>query len=100
MNSFRVICIDDSNRPNDIPTSKWIKKGQPYTVIQVDKIRLQGGMLGFKLAEIDLDSCFPYQYFAASRFGVPKEDQVGVEEYLESLLKEIKKEVVEQPQLT
>lgn len=94
---FRVICIRDEDRPDGIPTSKWIKKGELYTVIAVDKMRMQNNQLGFKLQEIDLDGCFPYQYFAATRFGIPMEDQVIVENYLEKLLKEgkEKEELVE-----
>jgi hypothetical protein len=68
---FKVICLDDKNRPDGIPTSKWVKKGEPYTVIQVTKLDLQNGLLGFKLAELNIDDCLPYQYFAATRFGVP-----------------------------
>lgn len=67
---FKVICIDDKNRPDGIPTSKWVVKGQPYTVIEVAKLNLQGGLLGFKLEEINIDDCLPYQYFAATRFAI------------------------------
>lgn len=97
---FKVICINDSNRPDGIPTSKWVKKGESYTVIEVAKMRIQGGLLGFKLEEINIDSCFPYQFFAASRFGIPiplKQDET--QELLDKLLEEAKKEAVEQPQL-
>lgn len=27
-----VMCVDDSNRPNDIPETEWVKKGENYTV--------------------------------------------------------------------
>lgn len=93
MSPFRVVCIDDTGRPDGIPTSKWIKKDEIYTVIQVDKIRLQGGMLGFKLAEIDLDSCFPYQYFLHKRFAPvagPTSGQIWAEQELTRLLEEAK----------
>jgi hypothetical protein len=48
---------------------------------------MQGGMLGFQLAEIDLSDCVPYLYFAASRF---KEKEPVVEK------KEEKVEVLEE----
>lgn len=90
---FEVICIDDTNKPNDIPLSKWIKKGNKYTVIEVSKMRIQGGLLGFKLEEINLTDCFPYQYFAARRFAVlVSPGQTWVEEELSRLLEEAKKE--------
>lgn len=97
MQPFKVICIDDRDKPETIPSSKWIKRGKEYTVIQVDKIRLQGGMLGFKLAEINIDDCVPYQYFAARRFGIPIDpSQLWVEQELDRLLKEAQKETLEE----
>jgi hypothetical protein len=70
---FDVICINDSNRPNEIPTSKWVVNGNRYFVIEVGRMLIQGGLLGFKLAEISLDGCEPYQFYAASRFGITQE---------------------------
>lgn len=97
--AFKVICVNDLHRPDGIPSSRWVKKGETYTVIHVAKLHLQGGMLGFKLAEINIDDCFPYQFFAANRFAIP----VGpgddwAEQELNRLLEEVKKEVVEEPQ--
>ena len=86
------ICINDSQRPNDIPTSKKKKKGQEYTVISVWKMNMQGGILGFELAEINLDGCAPYKYYAANRFRIKelpkeekKEEKVEVEELAEAI---------------
>tara|TARA_R110000868_G_scaffold8307_3_gene43400 strand:- start:12885 stop:13190 length:306 start_codon:yes stop_codon:yes gene_type:complete len=93
MESFRVVCVDDSDRPDGIPLSKWVKKGDWYTVIHVAKLLIQGGKLGFKLAELNIDSCFPYQFFAANRFGIPHEsDQFWAQNELERLLEEAKEE--------
>lgn len=94
---FKVICLDDSKRPNEIPTSKWIKRGAEYTVIEVTKMRIQGGILGFKLAEVNIDEYFPYQYFAATRFGIPLQGQMWAEQELARLLEEAKKEAIEEP---
>lgn len=90
---MKVICINDSDRPNDIPLSKWVKKDQVYTVIEVAKLSMQSGKLGFKLAEINLDGCFPYLYYAASRFRpvVPTQNE-WTENTLERLLEEAKEE--------
>lgn len=71
---FNVICINDSHKPNDIPTSQWIVKNREYFVIEVCKMKIQGGLLGFKLAEINLDGCAPYQYYASNRFGITKQE--------------------------
>lgn len=67
---FTVVCINDAERPNDIPISKWVVKGKEYTVIKIDRMLLQGGAVGFQLAEIDLRDCVPYLYFSAHRFGI------------------------------
>jgi len=61
-----VTCIDDSNRPADIPLSAWITKGEKYTV--VDAFHGFGGVLIFQLAERDLTPYFPYKGFDAKRF--------------------------------
>lgn len=100
MDKFTVICIDDDNRPNDIPSNRWPKKGEKYKVIEVAKMRVQGGILGFKLAEINIDDCFPYQYFSASRFGLPIQIKGNqTEAMLEKLLEEAKREAIEEPQI-
>ena len=84
------ICIDSSNRPNDIPTSKWVVKGNEYTVVKAAKMNVQGGILGFQLAEIDLSDCVPYLYFAASRFKekepLPEKEEEKVKELVEELI--------------
>ena len=64
---FKVTCIDDSGRPNEIPLSKWVRKGNVYTVIAYT-IMVQQNTLGFFLDEIDLSGCEPYRTFHSSRF--------------------------------
>lgn len=68
---FKVICIHDEDRPNDIPTSRWVVKGEEYTVIKVERMNMQGNAIGYELEEIDLSPCFPYTRFGAWRFGIP-----------------------------
>lgn len=85
--------MDDANRPDGIPSSKWVKKGEYYTVIKVAKLLIQGGILGFKLKEINIDDCLPYQFFSAHRFGIPIEQKsYTLDEMLDELLKEAKEE--------
>lgn len=67
----RVECISDIGRPNEVPLSKWVKKGSFYNVVKVVTHVCQGGIKGYELAEIDLSGCAPYLYFAASRFSIP-----------------------------
>jgi len=92
---FEVICLDARNKPNDIPSSKWVVEGQKYTVIKVAKLLIQGGMVGFKLEELNIDAYFPYQFFAASRFGLPVNQGFDVEAMLNKILEEAKEEVKE-----
>jgi hypothetical protein len=93
---FKAICINDSNRPDGIPANRWVKKGETYTVIDVKKLLIQGGMLGFKLEEFNIDDCFPYQFFSASRFGIPVGEfmKQETEEMLDKLLEEAKEEAL------
>ena len=86
---MKVECINSSSRPNDIPLSQWVIKGNEYTVIGVWKMNMQGGILGFELAEINLNGCAPYKYYAADRFKIKElQPEVAVEEKLEEELVE------------
>ena len=79
----KLICINDKDFPSEIPTSKRLKLGEEYTITKVMKCNVQGGLLGFAVAEIDLTGCAPYEYFAANRFGVPVDIDVLMEEEVE-----------------
>ena len=86
---FIVICIDDSNRPPEIPAHLWPKKGQRYTVIKVQPSL--DGKVGFVLEELPLgDDTRPFDSFASHRFGLPM-DQLSSkeEEEADKLVKEL-----------
>lgn len=89
---FKAYCINDTNRPSDIPTSKWVKRGDLYTVTAVARLLIQGGRIGFKLAEINLDGCYPYDYYDASRFAIVLNQKVVADIELNKLLQEAIKE--------
>jgi hypothetical protein len=93
---FKAICINDRNRPDGIPLSKWVKEGETYTVIDVKKLLIQGGRLGFKLEELNIDDCLPYQFFSADRFGIPVGEimKQETEQMLDALLQEAKEEAL------
>lgn len=76
MTPFKVICIDDTAQPPTLPSSRRVKEGETYTVIEVAYMKLQS-VQGFKLLE--LDCIFPYEYFKASRF-LPIQELVEQEE--------------------
>ena len=68
------ICINDKNRPRQIPQSKWVKEGQEYHIIYTVTV-LPQKQLAFHLYEIELDeSCAPYEYFLAHRFAFTEEN--------------------------
>ena len=66
-------CINENNRPQVIPSQKWIKKDQEYNITHI-YYHVQQGIQGCELAEIELtDENFPYLSFALSRFAFTKE---------------------------
>lgn len=89
MDPIRVVCVNDIGRPNEIPVSRWVKKGDYYTIIKIDKMLVQGGILGCKLKEINNDDLAPYTHFAVSRFRPLTEDEKEAEQSVEQLMKEL-----------
>lgn len=66
---MRVLCINDENKPTQIPQEQWIKVGKLYTVTQIIALPLQPGMTGFLLKEVSLSpDCFPYEFYNSKRF--------------------------------
>lgn len=67
-----VVCIDDSNRPEDIPLSSWVVRGKEYTI--VNSFVGFGGAEIVEIAEIDLKKITNgiYGGFRASRFSAPQ----------------------------
>jgi hypothetical protein len=71
---IECICIDDKNKPKEIPESKWVKEGDTYNVIFTLTV-LPQKELAFHLAEIELtDAELPYEYFLAKRFAFTEEN--------------------------
>jgi hypothetical protein len=71
-----------------IPETQWVKKGKAYTVVRAVKMAIQANMLGFDLEEINLEGCFPYEFYDAKRFlpeDMVKQEEVAVEVIEEEL---------------
>lgn len=82
MLEFKVICINDYNKPDVIPDDKWVVKQEEYTVINVMHHPLDSSKISFVLKEIELDSsCYPYTGFNCERFVLRKKD-LGLLNYL------------------
>ena len=77
---FVVECINSSVRPSQVPLSKWVKKGERYTVVGVSAM-LSQGVYGLFLEGHDISDCYPYKNFHSSRF-VPV-DNVSFTEAIE-----------------
>jgi hypothetical protein len=87
MEQFRVVCVNDKAKPKDF-YGEWIETGEVYTVVDAKYLAKQRMSIGYKLAEIDLPSESPYQFFMANRFRPYTEDDAMLEYALEELLEE------------
>ena len=66
---MKVICIDSSNKPENIPDEEWLEEGMIYTIADVVELNLQKGKLGISLEELKLtEASAPYQYYSLERF--------------------------------
>ena len=74
----KVICIDDSAKPNEVSSKNWIKKGEKYTVVKMCISKITNDKY-FVLEEVKPDP--PYGGYHIRRFGIAPED-------IEQLVKE------------
>ena len=80
---IQCLCINDRNKPTQIPQDKWIEMGKEYTLLFSMTV-LPQKQLAFQLNEIDLDdSCSPYEWFLANRFAFRKEDLQRLIEFIQ-----------------
>ena len=83
---MQVEAVDVSGRPETVPSSLWIVKGQIYTVIEV--LKDMNFVEYYKLEEIPLEQAKTlYKGFASSRFKVLEAG--GGNELVENLIKEL-----------
>lgn len=84
---IKCICVDISNRPNEVPIEVWPKLGEQYHITHVIWLNKMG-LQGVELAEIEIPpSSYPYEYYRLSRFGVAKEDMEGLRELMRTKTK-------------
>ena len=80
---IKCICINDSNKPIEIPSSNWIKKDENYHITHI-YYHPDQGIQGCSLYEKPLgEDCTPYESFKLSRFAINVDD-------LESLIELMK----------
>lgn len=73
---FKVVCIDASCRPEEVPTSSWLIEGQEYTVLRVGVNKITHEEY-FILQEIQIS--LPYGGYKVSRFRLPHFDAINAQ---------------------
>lgn len=79
---FKVVCINDFNRPPEIPTSCWIKKGEEYTVVRVGMNKLTQEEY-FVLQEVQ--PTLPYGGYHVRRFRLPHPEALEAQYELQAI---------------
>lgn len=73
----KIICIDNSHKPNDISNSCWLKLHEFYTPVKVIKSKLTNDYY-FVLEEVKPDNPL-YGGYNVKRFGIP----IDIEDFVE-----------------
>jgi len=68
---MKVICIDDTCKPNEVQQKNWIKKGKEYTALRLYRNPLSGEQF-FALEEVQPDA--PYAGYKIQRFSFDVEE--------------------------
>ena len=77
------ICVDDTNRPDEIPESHWIKSGTLYHITDIRTIVKQGNILGVELNEINLvELNVVYRYFKLPRFAFTLDGLIALQKLI------------------
>jgi len=74
MDNVRCFCINDADKPKEIPSEKWIKKDEPYNITHIFLMVNQGEIQGVELAEFDISMYAPYNCYRLDRFAILLED--------------------------
>ena len=80
----KAICIDDTKKPKEIPSDKWVKAGELYTITHLYKQLNQNNIKGVELAEFDISMCKPYNSYRMSRFIIDIKDLYKLKEMLQN----------------
>jgi hypothetical protein len=85
----KIICVNDKNRPKEIPQSDWIKEGETYHIthvsIQVNQIENGKPVLGCDLYEkpLSIEKHYPYECFKLWRFATDEENTKALIELIQ-----------------
>lgn len=75
-----ALCIDNKNKPEEIPDSQWIQEGFKYHIIHVYYYPHQG-LQGVELLEVKLKTP-PFKSYKLSRFAFTEE---GIKQLIEMM---------------
>jgi hypothetical protein len=89
MGKFHVVCINAKNKPTEIPTNCWVEEQEIYTVVAVQKMALQGGLLSFVLEEVTPPADSPFDSYLADRFRPATDDDFEAIAAVKELLEEV-----------
>ena len=78
------ICIDSENKPSEIPSNKWVVKGNEYHITHVFNQIQQKGIKGVELAEFDISECVPFNCYRLDRFAFTEENLFKLIEMMEN----------------
>lgn len=79
---MKVVCIDASDRPQEIPISCWLVEGQEYTVLKVGKNKITNEDY-FILQEVQ--PTLPYGGYKVDRFILPHQDGLEAQYELQAI---------------
>lgn len=75
MKQIRAICVNDADKPKEIPSEKWPVKGRMYHITWIlNQIGQPGVLKGCELKEFDISMHAPYNCYRLDRFAVPLSD--------------------------
>ena len=63
-----VVCVDDTMKPESIPSNTWVKRDNLYHILKVSHAKFPVDTYFFELEEIDLTPYPPYKGFNMNRF--------------------------------
>jgi len=106
--TVKCICLDDRDKPKEVPLHLWVKQDQEYHITAVYWHPIQG-VEGVELLEIAMDeSCYPYTTYQLRRFGFTEEGLKELRELIklcneleevdvEKLMKECTPDLIREP---
>lgn len=84
----KCICIDNKNKPAEVPLTHWINKDAQYTIKHVyNMVPPNGGKphMGVTLREVDIESLdIIYKGYKIERFAFKKDDLQALIELIEA----------------